>query len=186
MALRRIKSKNTDVLIRLILDHNGWTLQMLAELLGVSKAKMSLCLSGERTMPAKQIAILQKLFVPELDAEKLCRELPASFDIPSSPRAVEDLMRATEIKRLKVQKWLLRREAYQNKHAQATFLLDKQVAYLKKAGLPNAMVRTLLIRRHAAAANQIRHSPTHYFEMKGQEVALTAQLEYYKALLAKR
>ena len=55
-----------------------------------------------------------------------------------------------------------------------------------QAGTFNAMVRTLLIRRHAAAANQIRHSPTHYFEMKGQEAALTAQLKYYKALLAKR
>jgi hypothetical protein len=50
-------------------------------------------------MPAKQIAILQKLLVVERDAEKLCRDLPTSFDIAGSPRVVEDLMRATEIKR---------------------------------------------------------------------------------------
>jgi hypothetical protein len=46
MAARKIQGKSTDVLIRNILDQNGWSLNILAELIGVSKAKMAMCLWG--------------------------------------------------------------------------------------------------------------------------------------------
>ena len=136
-------------------------------------------------MPAREIAILKLLLVPELDAEKLSHALPKSFDITSTPRVLEALILATEVKLLKAQEWLLQSETYQNKHSQAAYLYERQAAYLKKAGLPMAMVRTLLIRQHAARANTNRFSPKQYIEMKGKEAALLAQLAYYKEWINK-
>ena len=183
MAARIVQGKSTDVLIRNILDQNGWSLNVLAEVLGVSKAKMAMCLRGERTMTADQRAILQKLLVPELDAEKLCHDLPTSIDIASTPRVVEDLMRATELKLLEVQAWLLQNEARYLQYSKAAHLYATQARYLEAAGMPPAMVRPLLMRHYEAAAHQTRFSPTRFAEMKGKEAALSVQLEYYKAVV---